>query len=404
MPGADGFELPRDSAMIGAGGGELFERAPLHALQRRLGLISPDNFNIRRRALLIVLLGWVPLVLLTLLGGMALRDMSNVVSLFRDTGAHARHLFAAPLLILAEAACALHLNAVIRHFAESGIVRDEDSGRFAAAIQSTRHLLGSRIAEITVAMLAVAFVISELVTLLAADMPAWTRSSGLVPARSLAGWWMILVSLPILLVLSLGWLWRLLLWVRLLWLISRLPLRLVASHPDHAAGLGFLGHSTRAFAVVALAFATVVAGRSAKLVLEGGALPGAYVYLNVGLLVASMAIFVAPLFIFTSTLMNARRHGIFAYGELAGRIGGEFEHRWLGSSIDKERNALDKPDFSAAADLSQVASNVQAMRFVPVDLRDLATLAVALLLPFAPVVLLMFPVDVILNYLKSLLS
>jgi hypothetical protein len=404
VPGTDVFELPGASAMTDAGADELFERAPPYAMQRRLGLIAPDNLNIRRRALLVVLLGWVPLVVLTLLQGIMLGDMGNAASLLRDAGAHARHLFAAPLLILAEAACAPHLNAVVSHFAESGIVRDEDRGRFAAAIQSTRHLLGSQIAEIAVIMLALAFVISELVTLLAAEMPAWTHSGGLTPDRSPAGWWMILVSLPILLVLSLGWLWRLLLWVRLLWLISRLPLRLVAAHPDHAAGLGFLGHSTRAFAIVALAFASIVAGHSAKVVLEGGALPGTYAYVNAGLLAASMAIFVAPLFVFTSTLMRVRRRGIFAYGALAGRIGGEFERRWLDSAIGPERNALDKPDFSAVADFSQVASNVQAIRFVPVDLKDLMALAVALLLPFVPVVVLMFPADVILDHLRSLLT
>ncbi|MCV3241708.1 hypothetical protein [Mesorhizobium sp. ZC-5] len=372
-------------------------------MQRRLGLITPDSLNIRRRALLVVLVGWVPLVVLTILQGVMLGDMSDTASLLRDAGAHARHLFAAPLLILAEAACAPHLNAVVSHFAESGIVRDDDRGRFAAAIRSTRRLLSSRIAEIAVVILTLAFIISEIVTLVVAEMPAWTQSDGLVPNRSPAGWWMILVSLPILLVLSLGWLWRLLLWVRLLWLISKLPLRLMAAHPDHAAGLGFLGHSTRAFALVALAFATILAGHSAKVVLEGGALPGTYAYVNAGLLAASMAIFVAPLFVFTSTLMNERRRGIFAYGALAGRVGGEFERRWLDSTIDTARNALDKPDFSAVADLSQVASNVQAMRFVPVDLKDLMTLAVALLLPFLPVGVLLFPADVILAHLKSLL-
>ena len=402
MPATTVFEAPGD-ATIDASADALFEHAPPHAMQRRLGLIAPNSLNIRRRVLLVVLLGWVPLVVLTVLQGVMLGDMGDAASLLRDAGAHARHLFAAPLLILAEAACAPHLNAVISHFSESGLVRDEDRGRFAAAIRSTRHLLSSRIAEIAVVTLTLVFIISELVTLLVTEMPAWTRSDGLVPGRSPAGWWMILVSLPILLVLSLGWLWRLMLWVRLLWMISQLPLRLVAAHPDHAAGLGFLGHSTRAFAVVALAFATVVAGHSAKVVLEGGALPGTYAYVNVGLLVASMAIFVAPLFVFTSTLMNTRRLGIFAYGALAGRIGGEFEHRWLGSTIDTERNALDKPDFSAVADLSQVASNVQAMRFVPVDLKDLMVLAVALLLPFVPVVVLMFPADVILDHLNSLL-
>jgi hypothetical protein len=81
------------------------------------------------------------------------------------------------------------------------------------------------------------------------------------------------VSLPLLIILFLGRIWRLVSWTRLPWLMSRLRLRLVASHPDHAAGLGFIGHSVRAFAIVALAPMAIAAGRSARIVLTTGSLP-----------------------------------------------------------------------------------------------------------------------------------
>src|SRR5918995_653612 len=97
VPGTDVFELPGASAMTDAGADELFERAPPYAMQRRLGLIAPDNLNIRRRALLVVLLGWVPLVVLTLLQGIMLGDMGNAASLLRDAGAHPfRRAYARP--------------------------------------------------------------------------------------------------------------------------------------------------------------------------------------------------------------------------------------------------------------------------------------------------------------------
>ena len=101
-----------------------------------------------------------------------------------------------------------------------------------------------------------------------------------MPIYSLAGWWHTLVSVPLLLLLIFGWCWRLALWTRLLWLIARLELRLVASHPDRCAGLSFLGHSVRAFAIVALALAVIVAGRSAHMSLLGGGLPTPYFLAN----------------------------------------------------------------------------------------------------------------------------
>ena len=48
-------------------------------------------------------------------------------------------------------------------------------------------------------------------------------------------------------------------------------------------------------------------------------------------------------------------------------------------------------------------ANVHAIRFVPVDLKDLTTIVVAMLLPFVPVVLLAFPLDAIWAQIKSLL-
>lgn len=41
------------------------------------------------------------------------------------------------------------------------------------------------------------------------------------------------------------------------------------------------------------------------------------------------------------------------------------------------------------------------MKFVPVSVKDLAALAGAMLLPFVPVVLLAFPLDVIWSHLKG---
>ena len=57
-------------------------------------------------------------------------------------------------------------------------------------------------------------------------IPAWQVSGrGANASLGLAGWWQVLVSLPLLLVLMIGWLWRLLLWARFPWLISRFDLQ-----------------------------------------------------------------------------------------------------------------------------------------------------------------------------------
>ena len=115
-----------------------------------------------------------------------------------------------------------------------------------------------------------------------------------------------------------------------------------------------------------------------------------------------MALFVAPLLVFTPAIMKAWRHGTLRYDALAEQVGLAFERKWLDSrTID--RDALDRPDFSATADLYAVVANVHVIRPIPIDLKDLATLATAMLIPFVPVVLLAVPLNEIWAHTKSLL-
>jgi hypothetical protein len=379
----------------------LFEHAPPVGVQRRLGLVEPDDLRTRSRAALAVLIGWVPLVVLTIAQG-AVFGGDQIAALLKETGVHARYLIAVPLLIAAEAECAPRLKEIMRHFVEAGLVPDHARARFDAALASTRRLVEAPVSEVVVWGLAYTIAVASALSQLD-HIPAWHKSGGAVPIFSLAGWWHVLVSLPLLLALVLGWMWRLVLWARLLWLVSRLDLRVIASHPDRAAGLGFVGHSVRAFAIVGLALATIAAGRSAHLVLVGGTVPTVHLAFNVGLLVFVTALFVAPLLVFTPTLMRAWRRGELEYGTLAHRVGDAFEQKWLGPDRKADRDALEQPDFSATTDLFQVVSNVHAIRFVPVDLKDIITLVVALLLPFVPVVLLAIPANAIWAGVKSLL-
>lgn len=381
---------------------DLFEKGPPCGMQRRFGLIKPGVRNVATRAALVVAVGWLPPVLLTV-GQNLFWQAGGIHSLMLDAGMHARYLIAAPLLVLAEVECAPRLTAIVRHFMDAGIVPEDSRAQFHAVVASVRRQLDSNAAEAIVVALAYLVVVAAIFTFPDDQTPAWRLLGGTGSSYSAAGWWSLLVSLPLLIVLLLGWIWRLILWTRLLWLVSRLDLRLVASHPDHAAGLGFLGQSIRAFAIVALAIAVIAAGRSAHLVLLGSGLPTPLMYFNAGFLAFVLAIFIAPLLAFSLTLQKAWHQGTFEYGALADKVGNAFEGKWLGSDKHIDRTALDKSDFSATTDLYQIVSNVYAIRFVPMDIKDLIPLVAAVVLPFVPIALLAVPADTVLQALKKLL-
>jgi hypothetical protein len=380
----------------------LFENGPPVGLQRRLGFVKGSQLNVGRRAMIVGAVGWAPLLVLAGIQNVTMHT-AGITSLLWETGVHARYLIAAPLLVLAEAQCASRLNAIVRHFADAGLVPDKDRGTYDAAVASTRAQLNSRAAEIIVIALAYLLTSAAVFSLPFDQFPVWHKTGGFAPAFSPAGWWHVLVSLPLLLTLLLGWGWRFALWAYLLWRIARIDLRLMASHPDGAAGLAVLGYSLRAFSLIAMALATIIAGRSANIVLVDGALPRDHTIFSAGLLVAVVALFAAPLFFFTPILMKALQRGSFEYGALANRVGAVFEEKWLGRNGPVDNSAIEKPDFSATTDLYAIVANVYALRLVPIDLKSIVMLGIALLLPFVPIVFLALPMAEILAGLKTLL-
>jgi hypothetical protein len=248
-------------------------------------------------------------------------------------------------------------------------------------------------------VLAYAVVAALMSSVTLGSLPAWHRAGN---SYSAAGWWHSLISLPILLGFFLGWMWRLFLWMRFLRLMSRLDLHLVASHPDKAAGLRFVGYSARTWSILGLVLGTVVAGTVANRV---GSLTDliAYKYAIVGVTAFAVLLFSAPLAVFTRNLSKTWRRGVFEYGALADEFGRQFESRWLAREAGANEGILERPDFSAATDLYQVVDRVHEMRLLPVDLPSVGVLAIATLLPFVPVVLMNVPFDVIVSTLASLL-
>ncbi len=382
---------------------ELFDGGPPLRWQKSLGLVRPGDARSVRRAQLVMLIGWVPPALVAAVQGFILRDEA-AKTFFYDFAIYARLLVAAPLLILAEPDCIPRLGEIARHFFDAGLVREPDTPRFKAAVASTRRLLDSTAAGFAAVLAAYALLVALSLNVAPGTVPAWYTAGGVgPPGFSMAGWWYRLVSLPLLLVLFLGWMWRVFLWWRFLWLMSRLDLLLIPGHPDHVGGLKFVSSSLRGFRLIGLALGTIAAGNAASRVLYSGASLLAFKHVAIGLVVFILALSAGPLTVFIRKLRAAKRHGMFEYGALACAVGRQFERKWLGRAGGVDESALDAQDFSATTDLYQVVSNVYEMDSLPFGLKNLSELVVVTLLPFVPVALMAVPFDVILESIAKLL-
>src|SRR5215213_7649586 len=112
---------------------DLFDGEPILHWQRSLGLVKPDRPQAVRRILLAVLIGWLPLAVLTAIQ-LAFSSDDALASFFYDFGVHARFLVAIPALILADSECTPVLGKIVNHFAESGLIIEADKTRFEAAV------------------------------------------------------------------------------------------------------------------------------------------------------------------------------------------------------------------------------------------------------------------------------
>ena len=93
---------------------------PLYQLFLKTRLARPPLHLLHRRMVLIPALAWLPLLVLTLLEGTAIGNVT--VPLLKDVEAYARFLIAIPILLVAELVVHDRLRMIIGQFRERDIV------------------------------------------------------------------------------------------------------------------------------------------------------------------------------------------------------------------------------------------------------------------------------------------
>ena len=350
-----------------------------------LDLVRTASARTLRLAVGAMVITWVPAALLS-----ALHGVHAFKWFFLDFAAQSRFLIVIPLLILAHAPLAARLETTGRHFLDENLVREEDRSRFETAFGSLKRLDRSIVARVSILLI--------VYTLVAAAMPL-IRTGSLLPwayvegGLSPAGSWYVLVSFPIVIFLLFRLIWRQLVWTWFLHTISRMDLRLVPAHPDHAGGLRFLEWCLWGYIPFSFATGTIVAGGVANHVLYASHPLATFQFAPLVVIAFVLLVCVVPLCVFFTTLLRTKYRAIFQYGALAVGVGQQLEKKWLpgGSRVDEA--SLQVQDFSATTDLYQVVANVYEMDTIPVGLRSIGRLIVVALVPGVPVVLASIPFD-----------
>jgi hypothetical protein len=394
----------RVAGMKDSGDFSLVLGGPLYQLLRKARLEDDTAGLVRRRIQVLVLLTWLPMLLLAMAEGHAWGETRSL-SFLADIEIHARLLLALPLLVLAEIVVHQRMRPVVRQFLDRGLVPDAATPRFEAAIAAALRLRNSIAAELLlIALVFVAGVAFTWRTQSVLEVATWSGVAADGTWRpTLAGWWLGCVSMPIFQFLLLRWYFRLFIWARFQWQVSRIDLAVLPTHPDRCGGLGFIGVVSYAFAPVLLAQGTLLAGMMANRILYAGArLPDFKVEL-IGLVGVMVFAILGPMLAFAPQLAAAKRTGLREYGTLAQTYARAFDRKWLRGGAPLDEALIGSPDVQSLADMDSSLQVVKEMRIAPFNLRTVFELGVATLLPVGPLLLTMVSLEELLDRLLKVL-
>jgi len=223
-------------------------------------------------------------------------------------------------------------------------------------------------------------------------------------ALSPTGKWYVFVSLPVFQFLLMRWYYRVLIWVRFLWQVSRIELSLIPTHPDRVGGLGFLANVSNAFTVLAVAHGALLAGLIANRIFYLRAALTDFKAETAVVVIFVLGLAFGPFLLFAPQLAATKQEGIREYGRFAQRYVREFDAKWLrGRAAAGNEPLLGSTDVQSLADLANSFEVVRTMRVAPITRDAVLGLVVATLAPVAPLALTMMSLEDLLKKLFGVL-
>ncbi len=381
----------------------LVQGGPVFHIFCRLGLCNNDLAPVYPRASIIAIVAWLPLFLLSLFEGHA-RSGGIEVPFLYDVTAHIRFLVALPALLGAETAAQQLISPRIRNFITRNIISTEELPKFKAAIESSHRFRDSVLLEVGMMVLVYSLGLWIWSSQVASVAPTWYASpDGVRMNLTLAGYWLVFVSVPLFQFFLLRWYVRIVNWFVFLLRVSRLRLELIAIHSDRAAGLGFLGQCAYGFSSVLFAEGALFSAFIANGVIHGGRTIMEYKLEAAAYVGLFLLMILGPLTVFAPAMIRAKWRALNLYGSLASIYTEGFDNKWIGGLNPEGEQLLGTSDIQSLADLSNSYAVLQSMRPVPFEVIDILWLFAATVVPLVPLLLFVFSIEELFDKLVQVL-
>lgn len=374
----------------------------LYQFYIRIGLLKPPLDLYKRRIIVVALISWLPLLLLALLEGSAFGGV-NVPFIF-DLDTHVRFLISLGLLIGSEVMIHKYMQVIVRQFIERNIITQDVRAKFDLMIASVIKLSNSYVAELL--LLILIYTVGHFIWIQHSALSISTWYVNIIngqAALTMAGYWYVYCSIPIFQFILCRWYYRIFIWHRFLWQVSRLPLQLNSLHPDRAGGLGFLSMSVSAFKIGLVAHTALLSGVIFNRIWHAGEAPLDFKLEIISILLFLLFLMLTPLVFFMISLDRAKRKGLIEYGIVACDYVNEFYAKWIRKEQNKNTVLLGSPDIQSLADLSHSFNVVNEMRLVPFDRATIIEFLLLTVLPLCPLLFTIIPLNRMLDKVIQIL-
>jgi hypothetical protein len=366
----------------------------LYQLFTKTGLAQPGLAGVGMRVGWFIALTYVTILVLSLFQGVAWNPALRVPFLF-DIAESCRYLFVGPLLIASEAFVEPWLSQIVRQ-ARERLIPKEELTRFENLITRTIRFRDSFVVEALLILGSFGLQWVEVHVLPHTTSTSWHQLPG-SGEPTYAYLWCVYFAKPLIRFLWLRWLWRYTVWSVFLLRLALLRFNVVPIYPDRNGGLEFISVGHGRFAVVALAFGAQVASMCAELIIYEGKSLASFKYEIAGVVIIVLLVFLTPLLAFSLKLLRAKRLALYDYGALANEYTSDFHNKWIGGARGSEA-LLGTADIQALADMGNSYQVVREMKLSLINKDIILTFVVATLLPFLPLVLIVYPVNDLIKY------
>jgi hypothetical protein len=368
----------------------------LYKFYLKTGLVKRPLLLYKRRILVTCLFAWLPLFILAIFTGVAFGGVK--LPFIYDIDVHVRFLISLALLLFAEVIAHEQLKVIVQQFLKCNIISPANRQQFYSIIHSTKRLANSVVVEVFLILfvVSVGHLISE--KYFPFGVSTWyTSKVNNVEHLTPAGYWYAFVSLPLFQFILLRWYYRMAIWYRFLWKVSRLPLQLNSLHPDRAGGLGFLARSVDAFEPLLIAHSVLLAGMIINRILNAGATLTQFKGEMTSILIFLIILPLAPMMFFILSLLKTKRNGTLEYDVVANRYVNDFREKWIDTKPKNSEALLGTPDIQSLADLSNSFGVSAQMRVIPFSKNSVLTIVILTALPLLPLVLTVIPLEKIIS-------